>query len=133
MKATIEAARKAQIAWASNPTTRANALLAAAKLFKAEESRLIDSMVSEVHKPLTEARGECARAIAILEYFGAAALDPDGSSLPTLDPALLLSLRKPHGVAWEDLLGESLRQGYWLPCVAAVPLANGPRRSCPCK
>ena len=99
MKATIEAARKAQIAWASNPTTRANALLAAAKLFKAEESRLIDSMVSEVHKPLTEARGECARAIAILEYFGAAALDPDGSSLPTLDTALLLSLRKPHGVA----------------------------------
>ena len=99
MKATIEAARKAQIAWAANPTARANALLAAAKLFKAEESRLIDSMVSEVHKPLTEARGECARAIAILEYFGAAALDPDGSSLPTLDPALLLSLRKPHGVA----------------------------------
>ena len=47
MKATIEAARKAQIAWASNPTTRANALLAAAKLFKAEESRLIDSMVSD--------------------------------------------------------------------------------------
>ena len=99
MKATIEAARKAQIAWASNPTARVNALLGAAKLFKTEESRLIDSMVSEVHKPLTEARGECARAIAILEYFGAAALDPDGSSLPTLDPALLLSLRKPHGIA----------------------------------
>ena len=92
-------ARKAQLEWAANPTARANALFAAAKLFKAEETRIIDSMVSEVHKPLTEARGECARAIAILEYFGAAALDPDGNSIPTLEPALLLSMRRPHGVA----------------------------------
>ena len=99
MKEIFEKARAAQIEWGANPIARSNALSAAARLFKAEEKRLIDSMVAEVHKPLTEARGECGRAIAILEYYAAAALDPHGSSIPTAEPALLLAMRRPHGIA----------------------------------
>ena len=95
----IARAKVAQIDWAANPTARSAALSAIAANFAAEKERLIESMVTEVHKPITEARGECARAIAILQYFTSAVLDPDGNSFPTTAPNLILSMRRPYSVA----------------------------------
>ena len=93
---------KAQIAqreWAANPVARSTALSKAAEIFKAHQTELVESMVNEVHKPLTEARGECGRAIAILEFFSATALDPDGDTYPGVNSTLLYSQRRAHGIA----------------------------------
>lgn len=95
----ILGARKAQISWSANPIARSAALSSAARTFTAHRDQLVDLMVDEVHKPITEARGEFGRAVAILEYFSQAVLDPDGTSIPTMDPNLILSLRRPYGVA----------------------------------
>ena len=95
----VSRARVAHIEWAANPIARSNALAAIASTFIAEKERIIEAMVTEVHKPITEARGECARAIAILQYFSSAVLDPDGASFPTQTPHLILSMRRPYGVA----------------------------------
>lgn len=95
----ISNARKAQISWAANPIARSAALSAVAKTLTAHRDDLVNLMVDEVYKPITEARGEFARAVAILEYYSQAVLDPDGTSVPTMDPNLILSLRRPYGVA----------------------------------
>lgn len=92
-------ASDAQRPWAANPIARSAALSSLAKTFTAHRDQLVDLMVDEVYKPITEARGEFARAVAILEYFSQAVLDPDGTSIPTTDPNLILSLRRPYGVA----------------------------------
>ena len=53
----------------------------------------------EVGKPITEARGELARAVAILRFYAQVALDPDGESFPPSDGrSLLLTRREPRGV-----------------------------------
>ena len=53
----------------------------------------------EVGKPITEARGEVARAVAILRFYAQVALDPDGESFPPSDGrSLLLTRREPRGV-----------------------------------
>lgn len=96
---TVKRARIAHIEWAANPIARSSILNAIAQTFLAEKERIVDLMVDEVHKPISEARGECARAIAILQYFASATLDPDGTSIPTQSPNLILSLRRPYGVA----------------------------------
>ena len=95
----IATARKAQISWSANPIARSAALSAVAKSFIAHRDQMVDVMVDEVYKPITEARGEFARAVAILEYFSQAVLDPEGTSIPTMDPNLILSIRRPYGVA----------------------------------
>ena len=57
-------------------------------------------VVREVGKPLSEARGEVARGVAILRYFAQAALLPDGETLPAADADQLLFTRHlPVGVA----------------------------------
>ncbi len=56
-------------------------------------------MVREVGKPVTEARGEVARGVAILRYYAQAALAPDGETLPASEPdQLLLARHVPVGV-----------------------------------
>ena len=53
----------------------------------------------EVGKPITEARGELARAVAILRFYAQVALDPDGESFPPSDGrSLLVTRREPRGV-----------------------------------
>jgi aldehyde dehydrogenase (NAD+) len=55
--------------------------------------------VREVGKPITEARGELARAVAILRFYAQVALDPDGESFPPSDGrSLLVTRREPRGV-----------------------------------
>jgi alpha-ketoglutaric semialdehyde dehydrogenase len=99
--AAADQARKAQREWhRSGGPARAGALGAAADRLEGAAAELTDLMVDEVGKPLVEARGEAARAVAILRYFAQQALVPDGETLPAANPSTLLhTRRRPHGVA----------------------------------
>lgn len=96
-------AREAQKEWRRNAVVRADALAAAAAAVDAAKDQIVDLMVREVGKPLTESVMEHGRAVRILRYQAQAALDPDGDTLPAAPPAdprtLLLARRRPRGVA----------------------------------
>jgi len=98
--AAADAARAAQQEWAAQPpTARATALSAAADAVAAASEELTALMVREVGKPLVEARGEAARAVAILRYYAQQVLDPDGETYPAPGDTLLMARRRPRGVA----------------------------------
>jgi len=101
--AAFKKAREAQREWSRNALARADALSAAAAELDAAKDTVVDLMVREVGKPLTEAVGEHGRAVRILRYQAQSALDPDGDTYPTAPPSdmrtLLLSRRRPRGVA----------------------------------
>src|SRR3954469_701559 len=94
-------AREAQREWTATPApARAQALHRAAEAVAAHADELTALMVREVGKPVGEARGESARAVAILRYYAQQVLDPDGETYPGSDGrSLLMSRRRPHGVA----------------------------------
>jgi len=94
----VSAARIAQIEWEKNAFSRAAALHKCAAIFRENQSEIIDLIVREVAKPITEARGEFARSVAILDYYAQATLDSDGETFPNAINGYLLSLRKAHGV-----------------------------------
>jgi aldehyde dehydrogenase (NAD+) len=74
-------------------------LAAVADALEAKSQELAALVVREVGKPVTEARGELARAVAILRFYAQVALDPDGESFPPADGrSLLLTRREPRGV-----------------------------------
>ncbi len=95
----VKKSRSAQLPWGADPIARSNALSKLSKLFADNREELVASMVNEVKKPITEARGELNRAISILDFYSAAVLDPDGQTFPALAPNYIMSLRRPHGVA----------------------------------
>ena len=101
--AAFKRAREAQREWSRNALARADALSAAAAALDAAKDEVVDLMVREVGKPLTEAVGEHGRSVRILRYQAQSALDPDGDTYPTAPPSdmrtLLLSRRRPRGVA----------------------------------
>src|SRR3954470_2828875 len=101
--AAFKTAREAQKEWARNAVARADALSAAAEALNAAKDAVVELMVREVGKPLTEAVGEHGRAVRILRYQAQSGLDPDGDTYPTAPPAdmrtLLMSRRRPRGVA----------------------------------
>jgi len=85
--------------WASSAPARAAALVAFADSLAARADEATDLMVREVGKPVGEARGEAARAVAIARYYAQAALDPEGSLMPSPDGlSRLASRRVPLGV-----------------------------------
>ncbi len=93
-------ARAAQRAWwAGTAPTRATALTAAANALRAKASEAAQLIVDEVGKPAGEAAGEVARAVAILDYYAQSVYAPLGSVLPPSLPGMLLTERRPHGVA----------------------------------
>ena len=96
---TVEAARGAQLDWGNNAIARANALRESANALRAKSVEATALIVREVGKPIVEARGEVARAIAILDYYAQAALDPIGDVIPPSVPGLLIASREAHGVA----------------------------------
>ena len=96
---TVERARTAQVNWASSAMARSNALRESANIFRKHTNELADLIVREVGKPIVEAKGEVGRAIAILDYYAQAALDPFGENIPPTTPGLLITQRVPHGVA----------------------------------
>lgn len=87
--------------WRDSPgTIRAKALADAAAALEENSSDLTNLVVREVGKPVSEARGEVARAVAILRYYAQSALAPDGETLPAAGAdQLLMSRRVPVGVA----------------------------------
>src|SRR4051794_37246160 len=101
--AAFKRAREAQREWSRNALARADALSAAAAALDAAKDQVVDLMIREVGKPLTEAVGEHGRSVRILRYQAQSGLDPDGDTYPTAPPAdlrtLLLSRRRPRGVA----------------------------------
>jgi aldehyde dehydrogenase (NAD+) len=98
---TIERARGSGRVWAATPAhERSAALSACATALEAAAERFTDLIVREVGKPVGEASGEVARAVAILRYYAQQALDPDGETYPAPDGRSLLMTRHfPRGVA----------------------------------
>jgi aldehyde dehydrogenase (NAD+) len=79
---------------------RAKALSDAATALERRSAEITSLVVREVGKPLSEARGEVARGVAILRYYAQAALLPDGETIPAAAADQLLMTRHvPVGVA----------------------------------
>ena len=98
--AAADRARRAQREWWGQVApARAAALTAAANALRAKASEAAALIVAEVGKPAGEAAGEVGRAVAILEYYAQACYAPLGSVLPPSLPGMLLTERRPHGVA----------------------------------
>lgn len=86
--------------WGATPALqRAGILTSMADRLAAGAERFTELMVREVGKPITEARAEVVRGVAILRYHAQAALDPDGETYPSADGrTLLMSRTVPRGV-----------------------------------
>lgn len=98
--AAVRRARGAQRDWAARTAAeRASALGAAADRLAATSDELADLAVREVGKPIAEARGEVARAVAILRYYAQQVFDPVGAHHEPSSAGLLYTRRRPHGVA----------------------------------
>ncbi|MEU7038969.1 aldehyde dehydrogenase family protein [Streptomyces sp. NPDC046237] len=97
----VERARAAQPGWLlTGAASRSAALGAVAAALEAAADELAALAVREVGKPLAEARAEVARAAAIWRYYAQAPFDPTGAvHEPAGGPGLLLTRRRPHGVA----------------------------------
>src|SRR4051812_10111804 len=103
VRAAFKRARAAFGAWSRSAVARADALSAAAEALNAAKDEVVELMVREVGKPLSESVMEHGRSVRILRYQAQSALDPDGDTYPTAPPAdmrtLLMSRRRPRGVA----------------------------------
>jgi alpha-ketoglutaric semialdehyde dehydrogenase len=99
--AAVDRARRAAQTWRRAPAAaRAAALGQAAAALEQRAAEVTALTVREVGKPVTEARGEVARAVSILRYYAQLALLPDGETLPAADPdALLMTRYRPVGIA----------------------------------
>ncbi len=93
-------ARTAQQAWArSGPAARSAALGQAADAVAGAAGELTALVVREVGKPVAEAGGEVARAIAILRYYAQQAFDPLGATHAAPGDGLAFTTRRPRGIA----------------------------------
>jgi acyl-CoA reductase-like NAD-dependent aldehyde dehydrogenase len=95
----MERARAAQPAWAALGAIGRGARLAHAAKRVAEDAELVDLIVSDVGKPVTEARAEVGRAAAILRYAAGQAYAPAGEVYEDSTGATVRVLRFPRGVA----------------------------------
>ncbi|MFF4606409.1 aldehyde dehydrogenase family protein [Streptomyces sp. NPDC001339] len=97
----VERARVAQPDWLSGgAAARSAALGAVAAAIEAAGAELAALAVCEVGKPVTEARAEVARTVAIWRYYAQAPYESVGAVHETAaGPGLLLTRRRPHGVA----------------------------------
>jgi acyl-CoA reductase-like NAD-dependent aldehyde dehydrogenase len=96
----VSAANEAFPPWSSRTgSARGEFLYRWAEVLAKEEKRLALVMCREVGKPLTEARGEAARCVAILRYFAGEAVHPSGEVIPSqLENTLQFTMRGPVGV-----------------------------------
>ena len=94
----VVAAAAAQRRWSGSAPERAAALHGFADALAAHEG-LAELITREVGKPIVEARGEVARAVAILRYYAQVAFDPVGEIYPGSVPGASVSVRRePLGV-----------------------------------
>lgn len=95
----VQRGRNAQRDWSAlGASDRADALGACAVSLQAHADELVELGVREVGKPRSEMVVELARAVRIVKYFAQASLDPSGDTLPLGGEALMLTVRRPHGV-----------------------------------
>ena len=93
-------ARKAQAEWWSAGAARRSAALKnLSTRLAAKSTEVVNLIVREVGKPLSEARGEVARAISILDFYAQQPFAPLGNAMPGSMPGRLWTERRPHGVA----------------------------------
>jgi len=98
VRAAVADAVVAQRAWSASAPARAEALHGFADALAARPG-LAELITREVGKPISESRGEVARAVAILRYYAQAAFDPVGELYPGSAPATrVLVRREPLGV-----------------------------------
>lgn len=96
----VEAADDAFAQWRKTTgSARAEFLHRWASVIADKSSELADATAREVGKPISEARGEAARCVALLRYFAGEALREVGEVIPALTAgSLQFSLRQPVGV-----------------------------------
>ncbi|MFF2145051.1 aldehyde dehydrogenase family protein [Kitasatospora sp. NPDC058190] len=101
VRAVVGRARAAQGGWlGAGAGARSAALGRIAETVEAHAQELAALIVREVGKPLAEARGEVARTAAIWRYYAQAPYAPSGEvHEPAAGPGLLLTRRRPYGVA----------------------------------
>ena len=97
----VNAGNAAFRAWRSQAASaRGNLLYAWADAIHARAEEIAQAVCREVGKPITEARGETGRCVALLRYYAGEAVHPVGDVIPASRPgALQYSLRQPAGVA----------------------------------
>ena len=95
--ARLDRAREAQAAWAALGAIGRAAKLSAAADRVAGDATLADLIVSDVGKPITEARAEVARSAAILRYAASLATGPAGEVYEDATGASVRVLRFPRG------------------------------------
>lgn len=96
----VARARKAFAGWRELPAlTRGNALARISDDLEVSSEELARLIVREVGKPITESRGEVARAVSILRYYSQMVLAPDGETYPANQSSdWLIARRYPVGV-----------------------------------
>ncbi len=85
--------------WELGAAGRAGCLARAARQLEARREEAAALVVREVGKPAAEAAGEVARAISILDYYAQAAYAATGEVYPPSSAGLLITQRRPYGVA----------------------------------
>ena len=100
VKQALEAAGRAQQAWAEMPAPlRGTILMRSAELLEKRAEQVASEMTREEGKTLPEARGEVGRAVNILRYFGAEGARLSGETVPSeRDGVFGYTFRKPLGV-----------------------------------
>jgi acyl-CoA reductase-like NAD-dependent aldehyde dehydrogenase len=95
----VAAARAASAAWSRTPAPERGRLIGEiGDRIAAAADELARMVAREVGKPVVEARGEIARAVAIHRYYAQVALLPNGESYPAGAPkAWILTRRYPVG------------------------------------
>ena len=96
----VDAAREAFDAWRALPgPQRAEHLYKWAAAIADRHETIAEAVMREVGKPIGEARGETARAVAILRYYAGEAVRSMGDVIPAQTPgALQYTLHEPLGV-----------------------------------
>jgi alpha-ketoglutaric semialdehyde dehydrogenase len=97
--AAVKAARAEAPEWEqASPLERGEGLLTVAAEIERRTDEFTDLIVTEVGKPLREAREEVRRAAAIVRYHAGSALDPHGETYPSPgDDLLVYTARRPLG------------------------------------
>ena len=96
----VESAAAAFPVWRNMPApARGEILRRAADLLQQRIETIARDLALEEGKTLPEAAGETGRAIAILRYFAAQTLEPDGETFPSHSAkTFLYAVREPGGV-----------------------------------
>ncbi len=96
----IEAAQKAQPAWARMPRPKRGAFLdAVARALKPRVDEIARTLTREEGKNFNEAKGEVLKAINVLEFTASEGRRPTGEVIPSEMPnTLIYTTRAPHGV-----------------------------------